>query len=68
MILQSTQTCVCVHCMGFPSGYVSVHRSAGGEQSIDVSSLPGMDVLNQPGAYYHTKAWFTIFCLHRVAT
>ena len=35
--------------------YVSVHRSAGGEQSIDVSSLPGIDALNQPGMYRHTN-------------
>ena len=36
--------------------YVSVHRSAGGEQSIDVSTLPGMDALNQPGMYCHTES------------
>ena len=37
---------------------VCSHRSAGGEQSIDVSSLPGMDALNQPGVYRHTNTHY----------
>ena len=35
---------------------VCTHRSAGGEQSIDVSSLPGMDALNQPGVSHQTDS------------
>ena len=39
--------------------YVSVHRSADGELSTDVSSLPGMDALDQPGMYRHTDSQHT---------
>ena len=41
---------------------IIVIRSAGGEQSIDVSSLPGMGALNQPGSYNHVLmmySWLT---------